>query len=593
MLLQKKCVFMVMILGFVCSLLPMRVSADTSELKPPQIASPLEKKPEKKHPPKPKKPKVKPKKNPPKTSSKKSGLTSPLPKSTTPPKTTPGAPEAPQNNPPSTTPKPRRIPQPTSSPLPERQAPTRRPARKFPPPPIIAPIATPPIYVVLGQAPPSQGQFGAQIGFEKLNEDWFFKLESRLDLQFGKIGLGLQLPLRFRIIDNNPTQDPPDFFLNLRRQDWDHWTDFVKIVRYIRVGHKHAPIRLKLFGQNLAFYTRLGELNSATLGHGTIINHYFNNLDFDRFHAGFELDIHTSYGGFEWIMNSFFEPRVLGGRVYVRPVSFISPGSFWTRLAVGLSILGDVAAPSLLKEPPPSPTKVTNKEDLFATFAGVPAIGIDVELAALQNALIELRPYMDINFLAGHGSGFHLGALGIFKMPFSISLHARLEYRLLGVGYIPQYFDSFYDMQRYSMPSYIDGQPAKPKVKILEERTDTLNGFYGELIFRFGKWLLIGGTFDEYQGPNNGNLSLTIQLPGFQYFQVSATYIKRGFDGLGELFTFDNRSLFLAEVRVPIWKIFVASIAMRRVWNPVIQGDKLVYEPVNNFSFNVGVQFTF
>jgi len=49
-------------------------------------------------------------------------------------------------------------------------------------------------------------QLGGETSFGKIDEDWFLFLNARLDIDLGKVGFGVQAPLRFRIVAN----DPPD-----------------------------------------------------------------------------------------------------------------------------------------------------------------------------------------------------------------------------------------------------------------------------------------------------------------------------------------------------------------------------------------------
>src|SRR5207237_5018438 len=82
-----------------------------------------------------------------------------------------------------------------------------------------------------------------------------------------------------------------------------------------------------------------------------------------------------------------------------------------------------------------------------AIYAG----GVDTEFEVLRNSVISLIPYADLNRIAGTGNGLHAGVLTDIYLPvpvLEINLQAKLEYRMMQPGYIPEYFDQTYDLGR-------------------------------------------------------------------------------------------------------------------------------------------------
>ena len=503
------------------------------------------------------------------------------------------------------TPAPRPVPDKaaTPKPAPQRPQPRRKPHRHpgVLPPPVVPPPMSPVRSPLDTDA--TQGRIGGGIGLELLDGDWFLTLDLAFEIQKGPFAGGFQVPLRLRIIDNEPTTSD-DIGGILRKQDWDHWTDFARAIRYLRWGQKSNPYRFKVGDFPMAVYARLGDLVSATLGHGTLLYHYYNNLNPDRYNLGLELDVHTAYGGIEFVMNSILDPSVAGGRVYVRPVTFFAPQNWWTRLAVGFTIAGDGRAPYTLKTALPQESDVTLNDQYVNEARGLSTVGFDVDLALLRLSWVSLSPYMDLNFLTNTGGvGFHLGILSIFRFKVPVmnflQLHTRAEYRAMGKGYEAQYFNSIYDTQKYGLPFQraTAGKPFTeyiPKLRALEDtRKDAISGFYGEVALKLGNWVTIGVTFDEYEGPDNGNLTLFVQVPTLQWFQLGAYYTKRGFDGLGELFSLDENSLLTAEVRIPLWKYFSVQVLFQRVWQPENNNGELSYKPIDNFQVRFGAFYTF
>lgn len=439
------------------------------------------------------------------------------------------------------------------------------------------------------------GLLGASLGFELIDNDWFFTTQIAFDLKLGPVALGLGLPLRFRIADQPPIQN--DEGSVLRSQDWDDWTDFARLIRYVQLGTRHQPYAFRIAGQPMSVYVRLGDLQGATIGHGTLMHQYMNNLDPNKYNLGLALNFHTSYGGVEWVMNNVLQPTLVGGRVYVRPGRFFAPRSFFSHFAVGMTVLGDAQAPFAFQPSLRDIGSFADPEAYFNSFQGVVAVGFDVSLDLIRSKTLDLVPYMDLNVVAGQGTGYHAGILAAVSLPLAIKLQGRLEYRVLGAGYMPQCFDSLYELQRYSMPVFGQGTTTGwsqlPKQAASTALQSTRQGLYGELTFRLKDWVVVGAAFDEYEVENNGNLALTVQVPAFKYFQLSATYIKRGFDGIEELFQLDDRSFLVAELQVPIWKYFVVSAQYRVNWTPTVQGDELIFSPVSQFAIQAGARFQF
>ncbi|MBI4428109.1 MAG: hypothetical protein HY562_03220, partial [Ignavibacteriales bacterium] len=72
------------------------------------------------------------------------------------------------------------------------------------------------------------------------------------ELSFGKLGIGLDLNLRYGPADSANKK--------IRAEDFDEFYDYLRIIRYIRWAQKGDP-----------FYIRLGRLDYSRLGHGFIM----------------------------------------------------------------------------------------------------------------------------------------------------------------------------------------------------------------------------------------------------------------------------------------------------------------------------------
>ena len=185
----------------------------------------------------------------------------------------------------------------------------------------------------------AQGGVAAGLGFGGIGEDFFLQLQLRSELNLGMVGFGFAVPLNMRVVDNDP-QNEDDYYGLIREEDWDEPTDYLKVLRYVRLGHKRD-----------LFYLRAGEIASE-LGHGTIMSRYLNNLDLDNFRLGLEFDVNTNYGGFESVIGDIGTvasdkagSRLVGARGYVKPLALVAPDSPFNIFAVGATVVTDMNEP--------------------------------------------------------------------------------------------------------------------------------------------------------------------------------------------------------------------------------------------------------
>ena len=102
-----------------------------------------------------------------------------------------------------------------------------------------------------------------------IGEDMYITMILATEIDLGKIGIGLQAPLNLRVVDKDPKDDSI-----IRKEDWDEPSEWLRVVRYFRYGHKRDFV-----------YFRIGELREAYIGHATIVNRYYNALDINHFHT--------------------------------------------------------------------------------------------------------------------------------------------------------------------------------------------------------------------------------------------------------------------------------------------------------------------
>ena len=156
----------------------------------------------------------------------------------------------------------------------------------------------------------SGGLLTGGLGIERLGEDWFARLNLALGFDFENFGFGLQLPVRIRVIDEDPKNDG-DLFGFVREEDWDSVADVLKVIRYVYVGQQD---------RKGPYYFRLGALTDVSLGHGTIIHRYRNDVDVNRWRVGAEAVGRIDAFGVHAFVGDITEPYLAGLRGTVRPL---------------------------------------------------------------------------------------------------------------------------------------------------------------------------------------------------------------------------------------------------------------------------------
>ena len=404
-----------------------------------------------------------------------------------------------------------------------------------------------------GTMPSSTQTVGAGLGVAQIDGDYFLQLVLKTELNLGPVGLGLQVPLNLRM---PPKKSEHDYYGIIRRQDWDQKSEYLQVIRYVRLGHKRDD-----------FYLRVGEL-AADLGHGTIVSGYMNNLDDNTFRVGSAFDVNTDYGGIETLISDLGavydsanpRSRIVGTRLYMKPLALVDPSGLLNIFAVGVSVVSDLNAPATYQmqaqspdpqtgAPRPALPIVKDKAYVVDKTTKATVYGFDLEAQVLHNALIDMIPYTDLNFIDQAGWGWHLGVLTTLKMPigFALSIPIRLEYRRFASDYVPEYFNTFYEIERFN---YGLTKQATPKVVAVRRMPSGkgINGYYGDLAFDFAGLVQLGAVYEGYQG-SDPNLQVFVSVPALEVVQFKAFYARTGIRGTDDIIKFDNRSFAVVQAR--------------------------------------------
>ncbi|MFM2152449.1 MAG: hypothetical protein RL199_884 [Pseudomonadota bacterium] len=428
----------------------------------------------------------------------------------------------------------------------------------------------------------------ALFGLGQLDGDLWLQGSTLLDFDLGDIGVGLALPLNLLVkAQDESTRDAKTYFRVLRRADYpavspDTLGYYAQMLRSVRYGHKRAPL-----------YVQYGLLYGATLGHGTVVDRYNNSLDQSRPHAGLALDVNTRWGGFESLVGDLTNPAdsVAGGRAYVRPFGG-ADRPISSRWAIGVSVLGDHGAPREM-------SRNADGKSLVGKAAPLTVYGIDTEVEVFSNDVLQLVPYSDLNFQPA-GNGWHTGVMGRFRFPVfgALKLWSRLEYRLLQPGYIPEYFDAAYDLQRYAYPVAATGDlvpKAAAGTQLAAGGNDLRGSYYGEATADLLGLFQLGAYHSRTPSiAKSGSLVVFATVPAFQKLKVSAYYLKKNFDGWNELATLDDRSALTGQALYQLFDAplptFLSALFQRR-WQ--VDGETGTLHAANSWSVGFQTRLAF
>lgn len=433
-----------------------------------------------------------------------------------------------------------------------------------------------------------------EVGIGPLDEDIFFHITPRLSYlrpvpqalcEEGPcttlFEAAFQIPLRLRIVDREPKQGDV-----LRRRDWHEPSDYFRVIRRIEYGSFDDPLHL-----------RIGEIGPANLGNATLVNGYYNVITTDHYRLGLQARAEQPRWGAEVLVNDLTSPNLVGIRGRMRPPNLYEEESPAARFTVGTTIVSDFSAPTRLVRGDGQTVRVG--PDLWPvvdTARPTVLLGADIRWVGLRRSTWSIAPYADVNHHYGLGSGLHTGLLIDADLGDHIHLSTRLEYRLLGSRYVPDYVDPVYEVTRYQHPAYDSPDVAGPKLTAAASMApSTRYGGLGQFQLRVVDSLNLSVAFSDATGPTGASLRLRVsyefddraQLGLFYYnfapgAQRFSTAVRRLFDLEG--------ALAVAESRVAIWGPFYAHGQLARLWR---LGDDGHFDAVHLFNLGFGAGYAF
>lgn len=372
------------------------------------------------------------------------------------------------------------------------------------------------------------GNFTGGFTYTQIGDEAFVGLVLSPEFKIGKVGVGLNVPVLYGLDSKS-----------LRTEIFEDGAGVARLIRYIRYGvQKKDPV-----------FVKVGELQGTMIGFGGLINNYTNSTSYEKRKVGLHYDI--NYKGIAGIegMYSDFDPtsfNLFALRPYIRPLAQSGIPIVKT-FELGALIIRDGDQTNI-------PTSDSTSTTYAFTEPGIGAFGIDMGVTLLRVPFIQIdlfANYSKLNVdsdtltqaatvLTGDsdfssGSGFSAGVN--FRMHFIadvFSTDVRIERLTYKEGYLPQFFDASYEINK---DLRILSLTSAPK----------MSGIYGSLTGHVLQKVQLGGSLlipDDITETSPAVVQVRADLERLaDKFSFHGSYIKGNLTDLGDAFKFDERSL--------------------------------------------------
>lgn len=396
--------------------------------------------------------------------------------------------------------------------------------------------------------------------------------------EYGKFGIGFDGNIRIGTDGK------------FRKKDWDESYDVLRWINYLSFGKPHDSL-----------YARIGGIDRASVGNGTIVNSYSNNSSYDDRRVGLHGALRLGPIGFEGLTSDIARKGLIVGRPFIHPFQFIPVIHKLPVLGnIQVGVTGSFDFDSNATKIIPNRTPYVERIPIDSTRDSVVVrswlrsatpftiVGGDLTLPLIENENTDIRVYGDYVKIVDFNDGFIFGARTMFKFSESL-LDLRLERSLFKNGFLPNYYNRFYERDRYDTQA--DTNDYITKATLLDDSTSgDGNGF------KFGGFMsldqVVQGTFtfmhlDNLEGRDW--MDVYLNFPEAWYgFTGSISYSRKNIRSVEDAFGIDKRSLVQARVSVPIFAGLYGSVIARYSFDRDEHGQLLtqsMYEPKVDFIF--------
>jgi hypothetical protein len=448
---------------------------------------------------------------------------------------------------------------------------------------------------------------GMEVGSVTIDRETYSRVIIQPMFSIGKFQAAFYLP----IIYNNDLLNSNDWYRPGGNNEWSFGTDqdwdkepmrgvedilrdLALKIRFIEYGTPRDP-----------YFFRIGNLNSFTLGHGSLMRNYANDTDFPAIRrVGVNFGADAGPVGIEAILNDLAEPEIFGSRIFIRPF-------YPWRLAFGFSAAADI-------DPGENIPSIYNSVVLDPALRGADPIflniGADIDLPILTGDLASLVLFADaaglVPYLQNEYPASALETRGLITKAFLYEedgkyklrnyglmagffgklfiLDYRVEYRQYHGIFHPGFYGNTYDRTR-----------SRTALALLDFLADPMNpeydkqtmGIYGDAGFTLFKHLYFeAGYFWPFE-IQNGDIKVSdddylqikillgkglIPISPFDRFQVSFFYSRYKFvptllnSDENDLELFDSNTVVKGEIVYPVASTIdlAVSVTTTMVRNP-------------------------
>jgi hypothetical protein len=402
-------------------------------------------------------------------------------------------------------------------------------------------------------------KMGFALGAATIDNKLYNQVGLRPYFSIGKLGMALDLSL---YIDENG---------DIRKDNWDSADDIIEKIYYVRYGLQGDP-----------FYVKVGAIDSYRLGYGILMNHYINTIEYPTvIRTGLEGGFQAGNLGMDVMLNDFKELNrpggLVAGRLHYSIVGKLQIGASAVYDRNQYAALADRdkdGTPDALDDLPddkkyqvdtdgdgvPDAIDPDADGDGYTDNPQIPGIPyIDPDSTHLKPEPFDLRkaqnrdhfafafdigyPVVDADYLRlilysqyakfeGDG-GYGITAPGFLAKFAFINLYG--EYRILEKKFIPEYFNTTYELDRAFFRLDTSGALIPiAKKQLLESIDYRQKGIVIGADFNLGNYIIFGAEYQNLRSEAysfktvRANLDLNTQFvpkikrAGAYYYQQNA-----------------------------------------------------------------------
>ncbi len=200
---------------------------------------------------------------------------------------------------------------------------------------------------------------GGMLGYTAIGGEPYFTFRFKPDLSFGKLGIGLDVPLVYGLNGQG-----------LRLDEYQDGVGLLRMISYVRWGRKKRD----------NVYFRIGELRDSRLGFGILISDYNNTISYEKRKLGVEFDlVFKKKFGLEFLYSDInpVSLNLMGIRPYFKPFGATNIPIIKT-FEIGASFVTDHDQTVLARTQDSLGNTLEYRNNYFLDGSGINAFSVDM-----------------------------------------------------------------------------------------------------------------------------------------------------------------------------------------------------------------------